>query len=88
MTSSLLGVFLVMVEIVRRERREDAKILGRKTLFAGAQVWKAGTMCGVEGRYDSRRAGRRSCRYSGGSHEMRRETSARVYGNDPKSSIR
>jgi hypothetical protein len=50
-TSSLLGVFLVLVVIVRRERREDARILGRQTLFAGAQVWKEGMMCGVEGRY-------------------------------------
>ncbi len=50
MTSSLLGVFLVLVVIVR-ERREEARILGRQTFFAGARVWKEGTMCGVEGRY-------------------------------------
>lgn len=51
MTSSLLGVFLVLVVMVRRERREDARILGRPSLFAGAQVWKEGMMFGVEGRY-------------------------------------
>jgi hypothetical protein len=44
-------VFLVFVVTVGRERREDARILGRQTLVAGAQVWKEGTVCGVEGRY-------------------------------------
>ena len=36
---------------MRKERREDARIPGKQTLFAGAQVWKEGTMCGVGGRY-------------------------------------
>jgi hypothetical protein len=62
--SSLLILFPVLVVTVRRERREYARILVDKH-----SLWAL--RCGGEGRYDSRRAGRRSCRYSGGSPEMR-----------------
>lgn len=57
MTSSLLGVFLSVgsdCEEGKARRRENSRY--KNTLW-GAQVWKEGTMCGVEGRYNSRRAG-------------------------------
>lgn len=84
MTSSLLGVFLSVgsdCEEGKARRRENSRY--KNTLYGRS---------GMEGRYDVWSRGkvqfkesRRSCRYSGGSHEMRRETSARVYGNDPES---